>query len=285
LRALCGLGGVCLRLCGRCGADSAEAGRLGDAEVAVQLALTHGEFARLRELAVAGAEVALADLAERGADRAPGGVGARLGDSCSPGVSSPLLGTTPKGRKMVSELIGEIDVAKLEPQLAELPGAELADTHQTVLPPELAPPRWAAGIKELLDRSPFETNVLCMTRFHRPDEPDDPIADVFETVKTALASHGLHLHLASDSIVEDTLFANVAAYMWACQYGLALFEDRIGPPDTMGSTRPRARPLPNLPLAAAQSDTNALAHHVVAPVPFTRCAANVVEDPPLDERP
>jgi hypothetical protein len=28
-------------------------------------------------------------------------------------------------------------------------------------------------------------------------------------------------------IVEDTVFANVAAYMWACQYGLALFENRV----------------------------------------------------------
>jgi hypothetical protein len=143
-------------------------------------------------------------------------------------AKQPPWSLTPKGRKIVSELFGELDVAKLEPQLAELPGAELAEAHQTVLPPELAPPRWAAGIKELLGRSPFETNVLCMTRFHRPDEPNDPIADVFETVTTALASHGLRLHLASDAIVEDTLFANVAAYMWACQYGFALFEDRIG---------------------------------------------------------
>lgn len=140
----------------------------------------------------------------------------------------PAWSLTPKGRKMVSEIIGDVDVAKLEPQLAELPGAEFAEAHQTVLPPELAPPRWAAGIKELLDRSPFETNVLCMTRFHKPEHTEDPIADVIATAKAALADHGLSLHLASDTIVEDTLFANVAAYMWACQYGFALFEDRIG---------------------------------------------------------
>src|SRR5438874_1801095 len=42
-----------------------------------------------------------------------------------------------------------------------------------------------------------------------------------------LATHGLRLHLASDAIVEDTLFANVAAYMWACRYGFALLEDRV----------------------------------------------------------
>ena len=97
-----------------------------------------------------------------------------------------------------------------------------------MLPPELAPPRWAEGIKALMERSPFETNVLCMTRFPKAGYPDDPVQGVIDTVKGALASHGLTLYLASDAIVEDTLFANVAAYMWACQYGFALFEDRIG---------------------------------------------------------
>ncbi len=66
-----------------------------------------------------------------------------------------------------------------------------------------------------------------MTRFPREHRTDDPIGGVIETVKKVLDKHGLRLHLASNSIVEDTLFANVAAYMWACQYGFALFEDRV----------------------------------------------------------
>ncbi len=143
-------------------------------------------------------------------------------------TKQPPWSLTPKGRKAVTDMLGDLDPTKLESQLVDAPGAEFADVQQPVLPPELAPPRWAAGIKELLERSPFETNVLCMTRFPRAGHPDDPIQSVIDTSKAALAAHGLTLYLASDAIVEDTLFANVAAYMWACQYGFALFEDRIG---------------------------------------------------------
>jgi DNA-binding MarR family transcriptional regulator len=140
----------------------------------------------------------------------------------------PPWSLTPVGRKTAHELLGEIDPAKLEAQLADFPGAELGAARHPVLPPSLAPPKWAAGIAELLDRFPFETNVLCMTRFPRADKPGDPIAEVIATVEKALEAHGLKLHKASDAIVEDTLWANVAAYMWACQYGFALFEDRVG---------------------------------------------------------
>ena len=47
----------------------------------MQLALAWGELAGLGELAVFGAEVALADLAELGADGAPGLTGAGFGDA------------------------------------------------------------------------------------------------------------------------------------------------------------------------------------------------------------
>jgi hypothetical protein len=143
-------------------------------------------------------------------------------------TKQPPWSLAPKGRRTVSDLLGDLDPAKLETQLADVPGAELADTRQPVLPPELGPPRWATGIRELLSRSPFETNVFCMTRFPREGNPDDPNAEVIATAREALRGHGLKLYLASDAIVEDTLFANIAAYMWGCQYGLALFEDRVG---------------------------------------------------------
>lgn len=143
-------------------------------------------------------------------------------------AKQPSWSLTPKGRKTVSELMGDLDAAKLELQLAALPGAEFGHAHQTVLPPSLAPPKWASGIRKLLDRDPFETNVLCMTRFPRDDYANDPIQGVIDVAREVLEGHGLRLHLASDAIVEDTLFANVAAYMWACRYGLALMEDRVG---------------------------------------------------------
>ena len=76
-----GLDGVCLRRLG-CGGggDPAEAGWFGDVERGVEVALTGGELAGLGELALAGAEVALADLAELGADRAPGGAASGFGE-------------------------------------------------------------------------------------------------------------------------------------------------------------------------------------------------------------
>jgi hypothetical protein len=67
-----------------------------------------------------------------------------------------------------------------------------------------------------------------MTRFPREGKPEDPNEGVIAAVREALRAHGLKLHLASDASVEDILFANIAAYMWACQYGIALFEDRVG---------------------------------------------------------
>lgn len=142
-------------------------------------------------------------------------------------VKPPPWSLTPKGRKRVLELLGGIDPAKLEVQLATLPGAELGEVRHTVLPPSLAPLRWTGGINELLSRFPFETNVLCMTRFPREGRDDDPNQGVIDTARTALEHHGLKLQLAIDAIVEDTLFANIAAYMWGCQYGLALFENRV----------------------------------------------------------
>lgn len=143
-------------------------------------------------------------------------------------LKPPPWSLTPKGRKTAHTLLGDIDPRKLEAQLTNLPGAELGDARHPVLPAALAPPKWAAGIAALLDCYPFETNVLCMTRFPREGKPDDPIGGVIDTVDKALAAHGLKLHKANDAIVEDTLWANVAAYMWGCQYGFALFEDRVG---------------------------------------------------------
>jgi hypothetical protein len=79
-----------------------------------------------------------------------------------------------------------------------------------------------------LERFPFETNVFCMTRFPDEEDPADPNQDVIDAAREALAAHGLVLHLATDRVVDDDLLGNVAGYMWACQYGVALFEDRLG---------------------------------------------------------
>jgi hypothetical protein len=123
--------------------------------------------------------------------------------------------------------LGELDWHQIEAQLGEQPAAGFGSGRQQVLPPALAPAEWSAGIAQLLDRSPFENNVLCMTRFPREGREDDPNQAVIDTARATLESHGLRLHLASERIVDEDLLGNVAAYIWACQYGLALFEDRV----------------------------------------------------------
>src|SRR4029079_16684270 len=62
------------------GGDAAEAWRLGDGEGGVEIALVAVELAGLGEGALGGVGVGGADLAEVGADRAPGLAAARLGE-------------------------------------------------------------------------------------------------------------------------------------------------------------------------------------------------------------
>ncbi len=137
---------------------------------------------------------------------------------------------TPEGRERVQALVGDVDVAELQPELTYTPGVEFGHALHALLPPSLAPVKWAAAIKRLLERFPFEQNVFCMTRF--PDNEEDtayldPVEDMIATAREALRYHGLVLHLASDRLIEDDLLANVAGYMWACKYGIGLFEDRL----------------------------------------------------------
>jgi hypothetical protein len=136
---------------------------------------------------------------------------------------------TPEGREAVRELIEGLDLSAVEAEIAEVGGAEFDQTRQPVIPPQLAPAKWAIPIGSLLERYPFETNVFLMTRFPKEtkeDELPDPVQQVIETARSVLAKHGLHLHLASDRQAEDELFGNVAAHMWVCKYGIGLFETR-----------------------------------------------------------
>jgi hypothetical protein len=134
---------------------------------------------------------------------------------------------TPVGEKYARDLMGEIDVAKVAAELAVSPGAELGHERHALIPPSFAPPRWRQGIGRLLDRYPFETNVFCMTRFPS-EEVSDPVAAVIATARDVLRTYGLTLLVADDHQFEDDLLGNIGAYMWACQYGIGLLEDRGG---------------------------------------------------------
>jgi hypothetical protein len=138
---------------------------------------------------------------------------------------------TPKGREQVRALMGDLDPSQVEVAITTAGGAVLGHVIQTLIDPALAPRRWSDSIKRLLDLYPFESNVFCITRF--PSKPKDtkfldPIRDVIDVTRSALSSHHLHLHLASDEVLDEDLFANVAAHMWACKYGIGLLEDRAG---------------------------------------------------------
>jgi len=67
----------------------------------------------------------------------------------------------------------------------------------------------------------FEGNVFCMTRFPGADPQDvrpDPIRGLIEALRDVVRGHALTLQLASDRQVDDELFGNVGAHMWACRY-------------------------------------------------------------------
>jgi DNA-binding MarR family transcriptional regulator len=138
---------------------------------------------------------------------------------------------TPAGHEELSNLFEDFDVSTIEAEIALVGGAELQQTQQPLIPPQLAPVRWAVPIRRLLDEFQFETNVFCMTRFpkdEREAELPDPVQAVIEAARESLRSRGLHLHLASDRAADDELFGNIAAHMWACKYGIGLFETRFG---------------------------------------------------------
>jgi hypothetical protein len=135
---------------------------------------------------------------------------------------------TPLGRTAAIKLVGDIEPDRLDAELHPQEGAELGHAVHATIPPTLAPQRWVSAISAMLDRYPFDRNVFCMTRF--PGEPTsgDPLAGTIEVVRSALQRHDLVVHLASDRNLDDDLWGNVAAHMWACHYGVALFEDRGG---------------------------------------------------------
>ena len=207
---------------------------------------------RVQELTLADSTLVLAHLAgQRSDDRrfAAQDVDSLYSDSAVPGPArisnvfaslerSGLLtresgrgrvwAVTPAGTARVQSLISDMDLAALLVE-AQSRGTQLGGQAHTVVPPTLAPPGMTHALASFLDRFPFEQNVFGMTRFASDDpELSDPVASAVEAARNACAAHGLTFHLASDRAVVDDLWGNVAAHMWACHYGIAFFEDRVG---------------------------------------------------------
>jgi hypothetical protein len=135
---------------------------------------------------------------------------------------------TPLGRQASLELLSDIDFAAFSAESASSSSA-LGQVAHTVVPPSLAPPSLIPGLHKFLEQHPFETNVFGMTRFPESDENElgpDPVIPALDTAREVCRLHGLQFHLASDRAIHDDLWTNVAAHMWASQYGIAFFEDR-----------------------------------------------------------
>lgn len=135
---------------------------------------------------------------------------------------------TPNGITKVASLTSEMDLAALIAEAAT-PGATLlAATAHPVIPPSLAPPALIGPLHAFLEQFPFERNVFGMTRFPggAADGEMDPIAPALERAAEVCEKHGLVFHLASHRSIVDDLWANVAAHMWGCRYGIAFFEAR-----------------------------------------------------------
>lgn len=136
---------------------------------------------------------------------------------------------TPLGRQRVSTIVGDDSAALLAESIPG--GAELAHSRHPLIPASLAPPQLLGPVSAFTATSPSAGNVFGMTRFPDGDEvPDgpDPVAAALAVTGTALREHGLNFLLASQRAMVDDLWGNVAAHMWASNYGVAFFEDRRG---------------------------------------------------------
>jgi hypothetical protein len=125
--------------------------------------------------------------------------------------------------------MSDIDLTALSAEAAST-STLLGHVEHTIIPPAFAPPGVIAGVRRFLEKHPFERNVFGMTRFPENDEDAhvlDPVREALDVARQACELHGLEFHLASDRAIDDDLWTNIAAHMWACRYGLAFFEDRM----------------------------------------------------------
>lgn len=138
---------------------------------------------------------------------------------------------TPLGAAKAEDLLSGIELAALSAEAA-VGGSRLGGAPHAVLLPELgAPPSLVPALRDFLAKHPFDKNVFGMTRFPGEDDSElgDPVKGALDVARSACEAHGLQFHLASDRAIDDDLWANVAAHMWACRYGIAFFEDLATP--------------------------------------------------------
>ncbi len=134
---------------------------------------------------------------------------------------------TPLGGERIRQLMTGVTDSDFDNLLTDKQAALFADTPHSLLPPEMAPVQFRAGIGRFLKGHPFDSNVFGISRFPRKEVADDPIVTALDKCRAVCSELGLEYHLASDRAVEELLFSNVVAALWACRYGIAIIEDTV----------------------------------------------------------
>jgi hypothetical protein len=129
---------------------------------------------------------------------------------------------TPAGEDLLSSLATHVPPEGLIASLGHLPGSDFGERRHALIPPLLAPAGTELGLQRILDASTFDGNVMLITRF--PRGLGDHYAKLIPRLREAVAAHGLRLQVANDGNAEDTLWANVVTYMWACRYAIVLID-------------------------------------------------------------
>ena len=133
---------------------------------------------------------------------------------------------TPRGEARLNKDAAHVPTHALAVDLGQVSGSEFGEQRHTLIPPFLGPMGAASGLSRILDSGPFEQNVMLITRF--PKGVEDHFAQLIPKLRRAVSEHGLVMQVASDGMAEDTLWANVVTYMWACKYAIVLMDSSDG---------------------------------------------------------
>lgn len=133
---------------------------------------------------------------------------------------------TPDGEHYLSSEVAHVPPASLAAEIGRVAGSEFGQKGHPLIPPFLAPAGTEQGLERLLSTSPFDSNVMLITRY--PASPDDPFAHLVKRLREACSTHGLNLLLASDGNAEDTLWSNVVTYMWGAKYAIVVMDSADG---------------------------------------------------------
>lgn len=133
---------------------------------------------------------------------------------------------TPLGEERVAREIPDVTKDEVRTSMSQQDGATFGEHLHATIPPLLGPADTAPGLRAILSESPFEQNVMLITRF--PKGPADHYVGLINAIREAVQAHGLRLLVASDGNTEDTLWDNVVTYMWASKYAIVLIDNLDG---------------------------------------------------------